>query len=163
MTYRDDNTRCARCGKTITSPHGVALSWAPFAFMCGGCFEGSEKDLRRTYGGPIQVTKREINMRVQDWPMFLAVLFVAGIVGFLGFMLVSAVTALDRVNVCYTRPMIVEDTHVTPHVTHHLVYLYGQIDWGEDRMLGQFDSFDAAVEGARKISCPLDVPTRTLQ
>lgn len=155
--YRDAATNCARCGKLITTEVAVSLPWAPYAFMCGHlgdgrCFEAAEKDLKRLYGAPVTVNKRVINLGMESWGWFAGGVGVFAGVCLLGYMLFMAATVPDRVNACYTYP----------EAEGSKVRLYGQVDWHDDRTLGLFETFDQAVEGARKIGCPIDVPAATL-
>lgn len=151
--YRDAVENCARCGKLITTEVAVSLPWAPYAFMCGPlgevrCFEAAEKDLKRLYGAPVTVNKRVISLGMDNWPRFAGGVGALALVCFLGYVMFMAATVPDRVNACYTYPDSDEKK----------VRLYGQVDWHDDRNLGEFETFDQAVEGARKINCPIDVP-----
>lgn len=148
--YRDATATCARCGKVITSEIAVSLPWAPYAFMCGSlgspyCFDIAEKDMKRLYGQPATVTKHVISLGMENWPWFACGVGVLGLVCMLGYAIFCAVAAPDRVNHCYTFP------------DEKNVLLYGQVDWHDDRKLGDFETFDQAVEGAHKIGCPLNM------
>lgn len=76
----------------------------------------------------------------------LGVVFAIAIITAISFCIYKAVVTPNKITFCYV-----------DNGTFGRKNLWGNIDWGEDRIIGQFNDTLEAVEYAKKIQCPIDI------
>ena len=127
---------------------------------------------REPYGESSRVKEFIVNMSHEKFinGIWNAVLF--GIIGVIIALILKAILASGRVEYCYLEnwvyipekqdgqnpPAPLSTTRV-PNNNQTLVLVWelkGHRNWRDDRDIGRFDTFDAALDAAAKINCQLE-------